>query len=43
MAGGIFGARHGAGALPEEALENLEERRWIEGIAKKLYAAAIGR
>jgi poly(ADP-ribose) glycohydrolase ARH3 len=39
MAGGIFGAQHGAGALPEEALEELEERRWIEGIARKLFTA----
>jgi poly(ADP-ribose) glycohydrolase ARH3 len=42
MAGGIFGARHGAGALPAEALEDLEERPWIEGIARKLFATADG-
>lgn len=43
MAGGIFGARHGPGALPEEALSRLEERGWIERVARKLFAAAVGK
>jgi len=37
MAGGIFGARHGRASLPEDALEVLEEREWIERTARKLF------
>jgi poly(ADP-ribose) glycohydrolase ARH3 len=41
MAGGIFGARFGTAALPQEALERLEERGWIESTARKLHAVAM--
>lgn len=40
MAGGIFGARHGSVSLPEKALEDLEEREWIERTARKLFKAS---
>lgn len=41
MAGAIFGARHGTSALPAEALEDLEERGWIEKTARRLYEASV--
>jgi poly(ADP-ribose) glycohydrolase ARH3 len=40
MAGAIFGARYGTGALSQDALEELEERRWIEKTAKQLFDIA---
>jgi poly(ADP-ribose) glycohydrolase ARH3 len=43
MAGGIFGARQGASALPAEALDRLEERGWIGRTARRLYAASLER
>ena len=43
MAGGIFGARYGTGALPKDALDELEERRWIEKTARHLYQVAAAR
>lgn len=40
MAGGIFGARHGARALPAELLARLEQRDRIEAIARRLHSLA---
>jgi len=39
MAGGIFGARNGVAALPEDLLERLEAREELEGLARGLFAA----
>jgi len=43
MAGGIFGARHGTAALPEEPLARLEERGLIEKRARALWATCRTR
>ncbi len=40
MAGGIFGARHGLGAMPSEALDRLEDRARIEKLARDLCQVA---
>jgi poly(ADP-ribose) glycohydrolase ARH3 len=39
MAGAMFGARHGVGALPAGLLDRLENRDSIESTARVLYAA----
>lgn len=42
MAGGIFGAKNGVGALPAELLVRLEQRQQIEALARKLHVLAAG-
>ncbi len=42
MAGGIFGAKNGAGALPAGLLARLEQREQIEALARKLHGLAAG-
>jgi len=42
MAGGLYGARHGEGALPEAILERLEDRDRIRLLGHRLYEAAGG-
>ena len=39
MAGALFGAKNGLGALPAPLLGKLEERARIEGVGRALYAA----
>ena len=39
MAGGIFGARNGAKALPKELLAKLEARDELERLGRELFAA----
>jgi ADP-ribosylglycohydrolase len=39
MAGALFGAAHGVGALPADLLDRLEERAAIERTARDLHAA----
>ncbi len=43
MAGSIFGAQHGIGALPADALDRLEDRESIEATARSLYGAFAAR
>ncbi len=43
MAGGLFGAKNGAGALPQDQLGRLEARDELERLAVALSAAAAGR
>jgi poly(ADP-ribose) glycohydrolase ARH3 len=43
MAGSIFGARHGVGALPADDLARLEDRESIEATARGLYGAFATR
>ncbi len=40
MAGGIFGARNGVGALPADLLARLEQRDHIETVARQLHDLA---
>lgn len=42
MAGGIFGAKNGVGALPPELLARLEQRSHIEQVARSLHTLAGG-
>ncbi|HVG93444.1 MAG TPA: ADP-ribosylglycohydrolase family protein [Planctomycetota bacterium] len=41
MAGAIFGARHGIGALPSAALKHLEECPSIRSVARELHATNV--
>ena len=43
MAGALFGARFGVGALPADQLERLEDRVSIEEVARALHAAWTAR
>jgi poly(ADP-ribose) glycohydrolase ARH3 len=42
MAGGVFGAKNGVGALPAELLVRIEQRQQIEALARELHVLAAG-